>query len=77
VCLVVALDSGFIGLTAINGDDLGDPVSTDRLRQKAQRRLGIPVFRQQKVNGLPGLIDGAIEIAPLLSFPKTHNHYNT
>jgi hypothetical protein len=33
--LIVALDGGFIGLTAVNGDCGGDPVSTDRLRQKA------------------------------------------
>jgi hypothetical protein len=46
--LVIALDSGFIGFTAINRDRLGDPVTAARVRQKAQRRRCIPVLREQK-----------------------------
>ena len=65
VRLIVAFDRRFIGLASIDGDLLGDPVAADRLREKAERSLGIPVLREQKVNGLPGRIDGAIEIAPL------------
>jgi len=34
VCLVVAIDGGFIGVTAVNSDGLGDSVTADRLRQK-------------------------------------------
>jgi hypothetical protein len=52
VLLVVAFDSGFIGLTAVDGNGFGDAVTADRLRKKAQRRLCIPVLREQKVNGL-------------------------
>jgi hypothetical protein len=37
-------------------------VAADRLLQKPQRRLLIPVLRQQKVNRLALLIDGAIQI---------------
>jgi hypothetical protein len=67
VGLVIAGDGGFIGLTAVNGDDFGHPVTADRLRQKPQRRLGIPVLCQQNVTGRPGWIHGAIQIA-LLAF---------
>jgi hypothetical protein len=64
VCLVVALDHCGIGFTAVNGDSLGDPVAADRLRQKPQRRLWVSVLRQQKVDGLPGFIHGARQVAP-------------
>ncbi len=50
--LVVALDGGFIGVTAVNGDGLRNPIAADRLLEKPQRRLLIPVLSQQKVNGL-------------------------
>jgi hypothetical protein len=46
---VVALDGGFMGLTAINRNRLGDTVSTDRFGQKGQRRFCIPLLREQKV----------------------------
>src|SRR5215831_10436987 len=65
VCLVVALDGGFIGVTAVDGDRLGETVTADGFFQKPQCGLGIPVLRQEKVNGLALLIDRAIEIAPL------------
>ena len=32
--LVVALDRGFIGVTAVNGDGRGEPVAADRLGEK-------------------------------------------
>ncbi len=51
--LVVALDRGFIGVAAVNGDRLGEPVAADRLLQKAQRRLFVPMLREQKVRGYP------------------------
>ena len=54
-----------MGLTAVNGDHLGDPVATDRLRQKAQRGLWIPVLREQHVNGLAVRIHRPIELPPL------------
>jgi hypothetical protein len=70
VCLMVAFDRRFIGLAPIDGHLLGDPVAADRWRENAERRLGIPVLREQHVNGLPGRIDGALEIAPLLFDPN-------
>jgi putative transposase len=45
-----------IGLTAIDGDLLREPVAPDRLFQKAQCGRLVPVLRQEKVNGLPRLI---------------------
>jgi hypothetical protein len=51
--LIVASDRGFIGLTAVNSNRLGDPMAADRLCQKPKRRLGIPVLREEKVDGLP------------------------
>src|SRR5262245_34003246 len=61
---VVPLDRGFIGLAPIDGDRFGDSETTNRLREKAERGLGIPVLREQKVNGLPGLINGSIPVLP-------------
>ena len=52
VLLVIAFDRGFIGVTAVDGDLLGQPVAADRLLQKPQRGLCVPVLRQQKVDGL-------------------------
>ena len=65
MCLVVALDGGFIRVAAVNGDRLGESIPADRFLQEAQRRLFIPVLREQKVDGLALLIHGAIEIIPL------------
>src|ERR671933_534407 len=66
---VVPLDSGFIGLAAIDGKRGGDPVSMDGLREKSERGFCIPLLREQEVNGLPGLIDRAIHIPPLAFHP--------
>ena len=49
--LVVTLDGGFIGVTAVNGDRLGEPVPANRLFQKPQCGLCVPLLREQKVNG--------------------------
>ena len=64
VGLIVALNGGCIGLTAIDGDLLGYAVAANRLLQKPQGRLLIPLLREQKVNRLALLIDGAIQIPP-------------
>ena len=40
------------------------------MRQKAQRGLGISVFREEKVNGLPRLIHRSIHVPPLAFDPK-------
>ena len=52
MCLVVALDGGFIGVTAVDGNLLGETVAADGFLQKAQRSLFIAVLREEKVNGL-------------------------
>jgi hypothetical protein len=53
---VIAFDGSFIGVTAINGDRLRDSVPADRLFQKPQCGLFIPMLGEQKVNGLAVLI---------------------
>ena len=63
--LVVALDGGFIGVTAVDGNLLRDPVAADGFFQKPQGGLFIAVLREQKVNRLAVLIDRSIEIPPL------------
>src|SRR5262252_8550723 len=62
---VIAFDGGFIGVTAVNSERLRDPVPADRLLQKPQCGLCIPMLGEQKVNGLAVLIDRSIQIAPL------------
>ena len=81
MCLVVALDRGFIGVAAVNCDRLRQPVAADRLLEKAQRRLFVPMLGEQKVNGLALLIYRTLEIAPLalhlnvcLVHPPAHPH---
>ena len=50
--LVVALDGGFIGVTAVDGNLLGETVAADGFLQKPERGLFIAVLREEKVNGL-------------------------
>ena len=57
VCLIVALDGGFIGRTPVDGDLLGHAVPAKRFGQEALGGLLIPLLREEKVNGLPGLTD--------------------
>src|SRR5262249_43897658 len=65
LCLIVALDGGFIGVTAVDGDRLGETVAADGFFQKPERGLFIAVLREQKVNRVAVFVHGAIEIAPL------------
>ena len=58
VFLIVALNGRCIGVTAVDGNRLRDPVAADGFLQKAQRGLFIAVLREQKVNGLALLIQG-------------------
>ena len=60
VRFVVAADGRRIRLAAIDGDRLGRAVTTDRVREKAQRRLCISVLGEQKVNRLALPIHRAI-----------------
>jgi hypothetical protein len=62
---VVALNSRFIGVTAVDSNRLGDSVAADGFLQKPECRLFIAVLREQKVNGLVLLIHRAVQIAPL------------
>src|SRR5215813_7386947 len=54
-----------LGVAAVDRDLLRHAGATNGLGEKASGGLGIPVLRQQKVDRLPGCIDGAIQIAPL------------
>jgi len=62
---IVALDGCCIGRTPVDGDLRQHAVPPDRLVEKAERSRLVPVLRQEKINGLPRLIHGAIEIVPL------------
>src|SRR5262245_11996388 len=70
VLLVVALDGGFIGVTAVNRDRLRDPVAADRLGQKPESCCFILLLREQEVNGLAVVIDRPIQITPLALDPN-------
>ena len=48
VFLVVALDGGFIGVTAVNGDLLGNPMTADGFLQKPECGLFIAVLLSRK-----------------------------
>jgi hypothetical protein len=61
--LVVARDGGFMGVTAVNRDRLGDAMPSDGLGQKPFGGLLIVLFCPQEIHGLAGIIHGAIEIS--------------
>jgi hypothetical protein len=63
VRLIVPPNGGGIGLTAIDGDRLGHAVPADGFGEEACGRLLVALLRQEEINGLATLIDGAIEIA--------------
>src|SRR5262249_17093672 len=65
VFFVVAFNGRFVGVTAVNGDRLRDPVAADCLLQKPERCFFIPVLREEKVNGLAVLVHRTGEILPL------------
>ena len=65
VGLVVALDSGFIGVAAVNRNFLGDPLTADSFLQKPKRRLCIAMLGKQKVNRLAVFVYGTVEIVLL------------
>ena len=59
--LVVALNGGFIGVTAVNRDRCGDAMAAYGLREKPSCRLFVTMCGEQTVNGLAVFVDGAIE----------------
>jgi hypothetical protein len=63
--LVVTLDSGFIGVTPVNRDRLGDPIPAARLLEKPSRGVFVSVFRERKGNSLPVLVYRTIQRPPL------------
>src|SRR5262245_61922216 len=69
VLLVIARDGGFMGVTAVDGDRLGNPLAADGLREKASGGLGLPVLCEPTVKGLAGFVHDAIERAPLAFHP--------
>jgi hypothetical protein len=64
VCLVVAFEGRFMGLTPVTGARVRAPVPAARWRQQAPRGLKISVPREETVTGLPGLLDGPLPGAP-------------
>ena len=65
VFLIVALDRGCIGVAAVHGHRLGEPVAADRLRQKPQRGHVVSMLGAQKVHGLAVCVHRPIQRAPL------------
>jgi hypothetical protein len=64
VCLVVARAGRCMGVTAVAGHLLRDPMPADGLLQQPERRLLIAMLRAQTVHGLALLIHGTIEGVP-------------
>jgi hypothetical protein len=62
---VVPPDRRRTGLAAINRDPVGHPMTADRFRKKAQGGVSTSLLREEKVNGLAGLVHRTIEIALL------------
>ena len=65
VCLVGAVDDGFIGGTAVHRDRFGEPVAADRLLQQPPRGLWVPVRGAQNVQGLAVWIHRPRQSAPV------------
>ena len=65
VCLVVALERGFMGVAAVQRARLRPPVAAARLFEKAQRCLVVPLLGAQNVNSRAVLVDRALALAPL------------
>src|SRR5436189_5926252 len=63
--LIVAFDGGFIGVTAVNRNLLGDSMTANGLLEKLERRLFVAMLGQQKVNRLAGFVYGSVEVVPL------------
>ena len=65
VLLIVAFDGGFIGVTAVDGNLLGNPVAADSFLQKAQRGLLVSLLGEEEINGLAMFIHRPILVIPL------------
>jgi hypothetical protein len=65
VSLIVDPKSRCVGLAPVDGDRGGDAVPAYCLGEKTFGSPLVPRLGEQKVNGLAGLIDGTIQIAPL------------
>lgn len=71
VRLVVAPDGGGMGLAPIDGDRLGNPVSTDGWCATASRGVCLPGLRAQNVNRRTGRIDRPIHLPPRAFHPDS------
>ena len=69
VRLIIAPDGGGIGLAPIDGDRLRHPMTADGFGQKASGGWLVPLGREEEIDGLAGLIDGAVAIGPLAFHP--------
>jgi hypothetical protein len=65
VLLIVAANGCGIGLTAINRDLLRYAMAADSLSEEPSGSPFVALLGEEKIDGLAGLIDRAIEIAPL------------
>ena len=64
--LIIALNRGFIGRAAVDGDLLRHPAMTaNRLIEKFSRRFLISLLSEQTIKGLAEFVDGPVEIFPL------------
>ena len=67
---IVAPDSRRICLAAVDRDRFRHAMAADRLDEEARGRPRVALLREPEIDGLSGLIDGAIEIAPLALDPN-------
>src|SRR5262249_61354744 len=65
VLLMVALDRGCMGVAAVTGDGLRQPITADGFLQGPGRRLFVPALRQENVHGLAVFLPGPRAIEPL------------
>ena len=59
------LNGGSIGLAFVDGDLIRQTVLPNRFLEKAQSGLLVTVSREQEVDGLAVLVDGAVQVFPL------------
>jgi hypothetical protein len=66
VCVsIVLLETHCIGAAFVDINQAGFAVGADRFVEKTPGRLLITLHSEQKIDSLPLLVDGAIEIFPL------------
>src|SRR5919199_4324317 len=69
VLRIVPPDGGGIGLAPVDGDRLRHAMAADGLGEEARSRPLVALLREQEIDRLSGLIDGAIQVIPLAFDP--------